>query len=78
MTTRLAVTTDWIHRCADLIFQCLNYEEEEEEEHDEHAAQSPRTGPLCEGISPRSVARWVFWKKQIQRIFADLRSEGRD
>lgn len=49
MTTRLAVTTDWIHRCADLVFQCMNYEEEEEEEHDEHPAQSPRTGPLCEG-----------------------------
>lgn len=74
MECRVWVASEWILRCANLIFHDLN----SKEELDESTARSLRTGPLCDGKPPLSVERWKFWKKRFSELATDPDSLGLD
>ena len=70
MECRLWVASEWIISCADLIFKDMS----SEEALDEATARALKTGSLCDGIQPRSVERWEFWKKRFSELATDYDS----
>ncbi|KAF4472298.1 hypothetical protein FALBO_802 [Fusarium albosuccineum] len=67
MECKLWVTTEWIIRCAGIIFEEMNYTGEI----DDDTAQSFRMGPSCDAKRVLSLERWEFWKKRLAELVAD-------
>ncbi|KAI1213843.1 uncharacterized protein F4807DRAFT_409338 [Annulohypoxylon truncatum] len=64
---RVWVACEWILRCAEIIFEDMNSDEEPN--------NAFQTGSLCgEDIPQFSIKRWEFWKKRLGEIAADAES----
>lgn len=67
MECRLWVASEWIIRCAGIIFEYIT----SGEDLDESMARAHKGGSLCDSISPHSLERWNFWKTRFSKIRAD-------
>lgn len=67
MDCRVWVATEWIIRCAFIVFDLLNPKEEVTE----HTARIFGTGSLIEDIQPLSVERWEYWKRRFFELAAN-------
>jgi hypothetical protein len=74
MDCRLWVASEWIIRCADILFEHMT----SKEELDEGSARAIMLGPLCENVKPLSVERWEYWKKRFSELATDAGSLGLD
>lgn len=63
----IVAATEWIIRCAGILFDSMNLEGEL----DEHQSRAFRTGDLNKSQPAFSRARWDFWKQRFSDLAAD-------
>lgn len=66
-TYDIVAATEWITRCAGILFDSMNWEGELEE----NQSRAYSTGDLNKSQSPFSRARWDFWKQRVTDLAAD-------
>ncbi|KAL2151406.1 hypothetical protein VTH82DRAFT_6504 [Thermothelomyces myriococcoides] len=61
---KLWVATEWFTRCGQLLYKDIS----SAEPLDDRELTSIATGPLCEGVHPRSLERWKFWRSRLTEL----------
>lgn len=69
MESRLWVATEWMIKCADVVFEVVGAEGQL----DEKLARPLKGGSLCANVAPASLERWAFWKKRLAELAADVK-----
>ncbi len=60
----LWVATEWLTRCGELLRRDLGSKEAVSGQ--EEVSIAP--GPLCEGIPPKDLKRWEFWRGRLAEL----------
>ncbi|KAK4653969.1 hypothetical protein QC762_510247 [Podospora pseudocomata] len=61
---RLWVATQWLTQCAELVYNEMTCGVDLEEK----TKSAIKPGPLCEGVYPRSLQRWEFWRGRLEAL----------
>lgn len=67
MECRLWVASEWMIRCAGVLFNYMISGEEVSEKR----ARCLQGGSLCHDILPLGLGRWAFWKRRFHEIIND-------
>lgn len=63
---KLWVATEWLTQCGRLLYKAMGSTEVLGER--EQASINP--GPQCEGVLPRSLERWEFWRSRLAELLS--------